>query len=138
MAMPTINKLQRKKKSSERNDTDMRKLRQEAYQNTAWRKMRDTYLVSHPICERCLEKGKVTPATDIHHKRSPFKKGEINWTLLLDYDNLMSLCKECHGELHANQQGHMTAEEVLKQLDDLFNENISDEELEGNDNKGDN
>lgn len=127
--MPTINKIPPKPKV-ERKETDMRKLRQDAYQNTAWRKMRDTFLHEHPICEECLKKGKVTPATDVHHIRSPFSKGEVNYTLLMDYDNLMALCKECHGNIHAKQQGHISPEEILKQIAALFDENISDKDIE--------
>ena len=128
--MPTINKIQKKKPSSERKETDMRKLRAEAYNNTTWRKMRDTYMHEHPICEECLKKGKITPAEDIHHKRSPFSKGEVNYALLLDYDNLMAVCKECHGNIHAEQQGHINPEEVIKQLDALFDNNLSDKDIE--------
>lgn len=131
--MPTIAKLPKRPKSAQRANTDMRNLRTKAYQNTEWRKMRDTYMHEHPICEECLKKGKITPATDIHHIRSPFRNGEVNWTLLLDYNNLMSLCKECHGNIHAKQQGHITPEEIIAQLDALFDESISDEELEGDD-----
>lgn len=119
----------KKPKSTEHKDTDMRKLRAEAYNNTAWKKMRETYLKSHPICEECLKKGKITPATSVHHIKSPFKKGEVSYALLLDYSNLESVCHECHGEIHAKEQGHISPEEVLKQLDDLFNENIKDEDL---------
>lgn len=119
--MPTINKIQKKSRTSyERADTDMRKLRAQAYNNTAWRKMRDTYMKEHPICEECLKKGKVTPAEDIHHRKSPFRGGEVNYGLLLDYDNLMALCKDCHGEIHAKQQGHISPEEIIKMLDELF------------------
>lgn len=119
--MPTINKIQRKPRTSyERTDTDMRKLRAQAYNNTAWRKMRDTYMKEHPTCEECLKKGKVTPAEDIHHRKSPFRGGEVNYGLLLDYDNLMALCKDCHGEIHAKQQGHISPEEIIKMLDELF------------------
>lgn len=129
--MPYINKLEKKKTSSERKETDMRELRRKAYNNTAWRKLRDLYMHEHPICEECLKKGKITAAEDVHHKRSPFRKGEINYGLLMDYDNLMAVCKECHGEIHAAQQGHISPEEILKQLDALFDtENISDEDLE--------
>ena len=84
----------------------------------------------HPICEKCLEKGKITPAVDIHHKKSPFRNGEVNWNLLLDYDNLMAVCKDCHGEIHAKQQGHISPEEILKQLDALFDENKTDKDIE--------
>lgn len=127
---PRINK-QPKKPKPEKKETDMRVLRQKAYQNTSWRKMRDTYLHEHPLCEDCLAKGKVTAATDIHHIKSPFRNGEINWGLLLNYENLAALCKECHGNRHAAEQGHISPEEILRQLEDLLNPEISDEELEG-------
>ena len=128
--MPWIVKQKKKKTSSVRNETDMRKLRAEAYNNTAWRKMRDTYLHEHPLCEDCLAKGKVTPATDIHHIKSPFKNGEVSWGLLLNYENLAALCKECHGNRHAAEQGHISPEEVLKQLEDLLDENKPDSDFE--------
>lgn len=130
MEMPTINKPQ-KKTSTERNEnTDMRKLRKEAYNNTTWRKLRETYMKSHPICERCLEKGKVTPAEDIHHIKSPFRNGVINYGLLLDDKNLMSVCKTCHAEIHNEQQGHIPVEKVIAQLDALFDNSISDKDIE--------
>lgn len=128
--MPWIQKIEKKKKTSQRNETQMRELRQKAYQNTAWRRMRETYLHEHPLCEDCLDKGKVTPATDCHHIRSPFRRGEIEWPLLLDYNNLRALCKECHGNRHATEQGHMTPEEVLKQLDELLDDNKPDSDFE--------
>lgn len=127
--MPIIQKPERKPRPP-RKETDMRKLRQQAYSNTTWRKLRDTFMKEHPICERCLAKGKITPATDVHHIKSPFRNGEVNYSLLLDDKNLMSLCRECHGDIHASQQGHIRPEDVLKQLDDLFNNNISDEDLQ--------
>ena len=125
--MPQINKPE-KKPRPERKETDMRKLRRIAYNDTRWRKERDTFLKEHPLCDDCLAKGKITPATDVHHIRSPFQHGEINYNLLLDYDNLMALCKDCHGNLHAAQQGHISPEEVIRQLDRLFDENIPDED----------
>lgn len=126
--MPRINKLERKKKSqAPRKETDMRKLRQKAYQNRHWRKLRDTYLKEHPICEECLKHGKVTPAEDVHHIKSPFRGGEINYNMLLDYHNLESVCKDCHGEIHAAQQGHQSPEKILQALDELFQELYSDD-----------
>lgn len=129
MIMPTINKIQRKPKSTEHKETDMRILRAKAYNNTAWRKMRDTYMKTHPICEECLKKGKVTPAEDVHHIKSPFKGGEINYALLLSYGNLMSVCKDCHARIHAEQKGYVRPEEVIAQLDALFDDNVKDEDL---------
>lgn len=119
--MPWIQKMEKKKTSSQRNETDMRELRQKAYQNSSWRKMRDTYLHEHPLCEDCLAKGKVTAATDVHHIRSPFRKGEVNWMMLLDYNNLMSLCKPCHAERHNRENGNKTVQQTLEELDNLLN-----------------
>lgn len=127
--MPWIQKAP-KKTPSPRKETDMRKLRAEAYNNTAWRKMRDTYLKEHPLCEEHLKRGEVVAAEDVHHKKSPFQKGEINYNLLLNYENLESVCKECHGNIHSKQQGHISPEEVISQLDALFDNNISDKDIE--------
>lgn len=129
--MPYINKIQKKPKTySGRTETDMRVLRQKAYQSVAWRKLREYYMREHPLCEECLKKGKVTPAEDIHHIQSPFKHGQINWNLLVDDNNLMALCKECHGNIHAEQQGHISPEEILKQLDALLDDNKPDSDFE--------
>jgi len=129
--MPSIVKPKKKTSSAKKNEhTDPRELRRKAYNNTTWRKLRDLYLHEHPLCERCLEVGKITPAEDIHHKKSPFQKGEINYYLLLDKENLMSVCKQCHGEIHAAQQGHISAEQVLKELEALFDENKPDSDFE--------
>lgn len=119
--MAWINKPEKKKRNSfERKETDMRQLRKKAYNTTEWRKLREVYMREHPICEKCLERGKITPAEDIHHKISPFRSGEVNYGLLLDHDNLMAVCKECHAAIHNKQQGHISPEEIIKMLDELF------------------
>ena len=126
--MAWINKPEKKKRNSfERKETDMRQLRKKAYNTTEWRKLREVYMREHPICEKCLEKGKITPAEDIHHKISPFRGGEVNYGLLLDHDNLMAVCKECHAAIHNKQQGHVSAEEIIRVLDELFDELYKDE-----------
>lgn len=125
--MPQINKIERKKKNqAPRKETDMRKLRQTAYQNKEWRKLREVYMHKHPICADCLAKGKVTPAEDIHHAKSPFINGEVNWGLLLDPDNLVSLCKQCHSERHNRERGIKTVQQTLEDLDNLLYNNNED------------
>lgn len=132
--MPTLKIQNRSKKAYARNEnTDSRELRKKAYANPQWRKLRNTYIHAHPLCEECLSQGKITPAEDIHHMNSPFKSGAINWTMLLDENNLKALCKECHGQIHSKQQGHISPQDILKQLDDLFNDNIPDEYFEEDD-----
>lgn len=129
--MPTLN-LQKKtkKETNQRNEnTASREMRRKAYNNTEWRKLRDTYIKEHPLCEDCLDKGKVVPAEDIHHIRSPFQNGECNKALLLDYNNLMALCKQCHNKRHNPNQAPKI-QDVLRQLADLLDENKTDKELE--------
>ena len=58
------------------------------------------------------------------------KNGECNKNLFLDYNNLMAVCHECHAEIHNKEQGHIPVEEVIKQLADLLNPEIKDEDLE--------
>lgn len=130
--MPTLN-LQKKtkKETNQRNEnTASREMRRKAYNNTDWRKLRNNYIKEHPLCEECLNKGKVVPAEDVHHIRSPFSNGEINYALLLDGNNLKSLCKECHAAIHNHKEEKITIQDVLRQLSDLLNEEISDEEIE--------
>ena len=118
--MPTLNLNKKDRPKVERNNTDNRQLRQTAYNNTTWRKLRNTYLRLHPLCELCQLNNKITPATDVHHVISPFKNGEINYSRLLDVDNLQALCKDCHGSVHANQQGHITNSQIIEMLDNLL------------------
>lgn len=129
--MPTINRLPRKPKtSSEKEKTDMQKLRATAYNNTAWRKLRENYMHNHPLCEECLKEGRVTAAEDIHHKNSPFKGKTINYALLLDEKNLEAVCKPCHQRIHNAKAGFKSPEEVLRQLEELFDENKPDSYFE--------
>lgn len=72
------------------------------YNSKSWRLLRKFYYERHPLCEECLKHGVVRPAEEIHHKR-PFLTGttdEERWSLLLDENNLYSLCRSCHDKLH--------------------------------------
>ena len=33
----------------------------------AWKRIRDRYIKSHPLCEECEKQGKLTPAEEVHH-----------------------------------------------------------------------
>lgn len=131
MDMPTLKTSPKNtKKNTNRNQTDMRKMRQKAYQSKEWKELRETYIKLHPLCEECIKKNIVTPAQDVHHKESPFKNNMINHHLLLDFNNLESVCKVCHAEIHNRQQGNITVQDVLRQLADLLDENKPDEYFE--------
>lgn len=75
------------------------------YNSALWRTTRLEYKTKHPICERCLHEGRVTPMTDVHHmcKFGQGRTASERWQLLTDMDNLVSLCSKCHHEVHTNK-----------------------------------
>ncbi len=97
--MPTINKLKSKFKKINHYYFNQ----SSAYYNSKqWKNLRQSYIRQHPLCEKCLKYGRVTPAKDCHHI-IPFLTGRTDnerWKLLLDDNNLMSVCKKCHIEIH--------------------------------------
>ena len=60
-----------------------------------WMKLRRAKLAANPLCEVCLQKRPevVTVATQVHH-RIPFRS--LRDPLRLDWDNVVSICVECH------------------------------------------
>lgn len=98
--MPTINK----NKKSNKSNTVNEQVRKSVYMTSRWRKLREAYLINHPLCEMCLKEGKITPAIDVHHIISfvdiidLLRRKEVAY----DYNNLMALCKVCHQKIHNN------------------------------------
>ena len=60
----------------------------------AWKRIRDRHAAQHPLCERCLQEGRLVPMDEVHHK-VPVSKGGTHAR-----DNLMSLCRSCHNKIH--------------------------------------
>ncbi|GHU82187.1 restriction endonuclease [Clostridia bacterium] len=56
----------------------------------AWKRIRDRYIATHPLCEQCQREGRLTPAQEVHHIK-PLTDGGTHET-----GNLMALCKPCH------------------------------------------
>lgn len=98
--MPTIKKLPKRSRTT---DTFKSKARHRFYSQRRWMRMRAEKLRQQPLCEQCLASGRVTPAEDVHHKTSFMTSDDpfVQHHLFYDFDNLMSLCKECHGSIHA-------------------------------------
>ena len=72
------------------------------YNSKYWMNLRNSYIVNHPLCEECLKEDIITPAEHVHHIKE-FLKGVDDgerWSLLLDENNLMSVCVKCHHKLH--------------------------------------
>lgn len=95
--MPTIPKLKHIKKQYPVYNQST-----EYYNTKEWKNLRHAHLLAHPLCERCLSQGRVTPAVHVHHIK-PFLLGQNRperLKLLLDPNNLMSVCVSCHQQLH--------------------------------------
>lgn len=93
--MPYINKPPRKPRN-----TDRQKEKHRLYATKEWANLRLLKLQQNPMCERCGKK----LAEEVHHKVSfmsqPTPELRRQYCLYVDLDGLMSLCKECHIEIH--------------------------------------
>lgn len=97
--MPTIYK---SKKKQTRNDNQYDADRRKIYNSERWRRLRAWKFACNPLCEMCLKEDKTVPAEDIHHIISFMSADDLQQRLYLayDFDNLTSLCKQCHQKLH--------------------------------------
>lgn len=76
-----------------------------------WRDLRMKKLKEHPICTICEEKGISTLATEVHHV-IPVEKGKTESQmsdLMYNYNNLMSVCHDCHVQIHKEMFSHTKA-----------------------------
>jgi 5-methylcytosine-specific restriction protein A len=60
--------------------------------DATWQKLRKMKLAADPLCEEHLKEGQDVAATMVHH----IKPIETHPELRLVWDNLMSLCNDCH------------------------------------------
>ena len=76
--------------------------KQEFYNTNAWKQLRAKKLTEQPMCQLCQLNGMNNPATQVHHAMKFFDQDdEVNrWLLLLDPDNLVSVCDKCHKAIH--------------------------------------
>lgn len=68
-----------------------------------WQQLRAAKLKAQPLCEECERRGIVRAATEVHHIRpvGSALTPEGMKTLAYDRNNLMSVCVQCHQDLHA-------------------------------------
>ena len=130
---PTINKLPKKPRSTYHSNTEDRELRKKAYNDSRWKKVRQTHIQNHPLCEQCLKEGRVYAGTledplQVHHLTSPFKGGTINYDLLLDSNNLETICSHHHALLHQEEKGYKDPKQIIAILDELLLDDDWDED----------
>lgn len=60
--------------------------------NSRWRRLSKLYLKKHPLCVKCLEKGRYETATVVDHIVPHRGDTKLFW----DEKNWQALCKACH------------------------------------------
>ena len=95
--MPTINLGKPKKRHMSHPRADIHK---SVYNTGRWRKLRDVKLRENPLCEVCEALGRTTPAQQVHHKVKFVLNGRILKELAFFFDNLQSICSDCHSKIH--------------------------------------
>lgn len=66
---------------------------------TEWRKIRAAFIKANPLCHKCLDAGRLTPAQEVHHI-VPLRDGGTH-----ERSNLMPLCVSCHSGITAREGG---------------------------------
>lgn len=123
--MPTIN---RRRQSCSNPDTQLnREERQKLYRLKRWRDMSRCQLMTHPECEICSVRNRIALAEDVHHILSPFEPGiseDEKMSRGFDYGNIISLCKQCHRDVHhGTLSGCRSKYELLTKAKSLFKSN---------------
>jgi len=68
-----------------------------------WVAVRNRYIGLHPLCEHCLEAGRLVPAEHVHHIIAPGDGGSNA------DENLQALCKPCHSSIHLSETNRRRA-----------------------------
>ena len=67
---------------------------------SAWIKLRAVIMRRDMhLCQPCSSKGRVTPATEVHHIKAKAQGGTD------DPSNLVAICRECHEDATRQQTG---------------------------------
>lgn len=118
--MPTIELIKRrtnKQRNYQPVDESANRWAKDCYNTDRWRRIRQAYLMSNPLCELCNAMGITKAAVEVHHCNE-ISNAASKWEardIAFDSNNLMSLCRECHNWYHAIRHGrHMTPDDKHK------------------------
>lgn len=87
------------KRAAEKGKLDPRASAQDRGYDARWQKVRARKAKKDPLCEDCLEEGRVVPLDMVDHV-IPLRAGGAR----LDLRNLRSLCWPCHGKKSAKDR----------------------------------
>ncbi len=84
-------------KAKNASKSDYRAGKHERY-GRGWDRLSKRYREQYPLCQMCEQECRTTLAVDVHH----IVKVSDSPELLLDWDNLLSVCRLCHVKLDRN------------------------------------
>ena len=80
------------------------------YSSRRWRKLAAP--IRKLLCAHCLDKGRLSPAQEVHHRG-----GWENMAEAMDLNRLVPLCKKCHRVETAGEQRKKRKAERIKPKD---------------------
>lgn len=79
----------------------MSKATHKFYETPEWKTVRENYRKKvGGLCEYCLARGIYNACEAVHHKIHVTPQNMYNPQITLNEDNLVALCRECHGNEH--------------------------------------
>lgn len=79
----------------------MREFAKEFYKSKAWKDCRAAYARhARGLCEICLARGVYAPGVIVHHKIHVEPETITDPEVLLNWDNLQLVCRQCHAQIH--------------------------------------
>lgn len=83
----------------------MKEFAQEFYSSKAWKDCRKAYRKKvGGLCERCLRDGIVTAGVIVHHKIHITPENITRPEIVLNFDNLELVCRDCHAKEHGARE----------------------------------
>lgn len=85
---------------------DMKEYAKGFYKSQAWKRCREAYARSRRgLCEVCLDRGMYRAGVIVHHREHISPENISDPAVLLDWNNLQLVCRDCHAELHSAREG---------------------------------
>lgn len=95
------------------------------YSSTEWKRCRAAYAKSvGGLCEICLAAGIYKPGVIVHHKTNISPDNITDPSVVLDWNNLQLVCRDCHARIHDSKRRRYRVDELGRvQFDPPFVEN---------------
>lgn len=91
----------------------MRDFAKQFYKSKTWQKVRDqVWKRDRGLCQWCLKKGIIKQGEEVHHIIELTAENITDTGISLNPDNLVTLCRECHGTTKRNRGERYRVDEL--------------------------